>query len=1050
MNAPSQNAWDAPKQAVNTHDTESAGSASASALKSASGLASSKRSNLAAAPEMTFSKPLFRKGLSISTKATVLAGLLGVLPVLAVGVLSYRSADISITERIAQQEIGEADQLSEQLQQFLQERRANITTMADTIRDSRLLEGEVTSTDESDFQDIEDADDVTVAETEVDIIRRELTDLVENYRTYSQVALLDLQGDVVVQSEGSAQAPNQKNFPYFQAVLETGQPVVTDPILSEPNDLNSELVVHVAAPVFTLDSGDIQGIVSAEVPVSFIGSAVLLKAASSEDGHTYRLVDSSGNIFQSLPAARSEDLIGQPIADFLPTFSNVDAEKQITAWIEESPEGSVLGSYAPLRGFATLDWSVVTSVDTNLAFLPQQQLLRTIFIGSAITGVVSVLIGIILANKATQPVKSAAETVEFIGQGKLHARMKVQGRDELAILGFNVNRMAEQIQGLLQTLQQNANQLKVQNNVLSQLARDEGLTQGDAYEAAKAFTEAISTTLEVDRVSIWVYQPEEEQIYCLCSYDRKRQSQSPSQSRSVAAVPNYYALISKNQNLVVNDISRQDVAQELHTNGHLDAGTVSLLEVPIQSSGNYIGSVRCEQLATIREWKPQEQTFVGSVSNLISLALESEVIQEEVSHLLDVVSEVEDGNLTTQAQVSDRSTGLVADTFNRLIERLSDVVRQVVETASQVSQEANQQRSQAALVATNAEQQAQEINQVMQLAEEVEETAQGSSHLVQLTNQSLVTVQQAVEQGQQAITGLTQGIGILQDGSDRIIQQMKTLGEFVGLADQFVQDQSQIASLTQTLALNASLVAARAAEQRDPRQFAVAAREFNSIATQVSQLAQQTNSSLITLEERSTQIHTVVSAIDADVQGLGGLVQGFTQGVEQTNQVFSEVQGNTAEAVSAGENISRSSTEIVKAAQSVAGVVRDITRIAIQSAESTQRFSQQADRIDSLSSQLFETTQFFQLPVAAIDSDQAIETQASEVHDPTDSSVNSALASILDAHSSAMSADGTDVSALSIDLKDSGDAPPKDNASMDDSLTSKSRDITSGNPFSLM
>jgi hypothetical protein len=60
---------------------------------------------------------------------------------------------------------------------------------------------------------------------------------------------------------------------------------------------------------------------------------------------------------------------------------------------------------------------------------------------------------------------------------------------------------------------------------------------------------------------------------------------------------------------------------------------------------------------------------------------------------------------------------------------------------------------------------------------------------------------------------------VLQKGSAQIVQRMKTLGEFVGLAEQFVQDQSQIASLTQVLAINATLVAARAAEQRDPKQF---------------------------------------------------------------------------------------------------------------------------------------------------------------------------------------------------------------------------------------
>lgn len=952
MTAPSQNTWDAPKPAVDANDS-AAIAASATAARSDS-LTSSARP---APSQKGASEQVPRKGLGLGTKASILAGIFGMLPVLAVGILSYRSADSSITERIAQQEIGEAEQLSDQLQQYLQERRANVLTMADTVRDFGLLE-EVAPSDSEENSEAEARTDVE------ETIVRELTDFVQNYRTYANVAVLSLQGDVIVQSEGSARELNQSEALYFQEVLETRRPVVSEPVLAAEGSSDDRLAIYVAAPI--LDEGALKGVVSAKIPVDFIGSAVLLRTASSGDGTVYRLVDSSGTIIQSLPATADETELGRPITNSLADFAEVNTVNQVTGWIEAGEQGDLLNAYAPMKGFANLDWSIVTSTDTNIAFLPQRQLLETILIGTAITGIVSVLMGIVLAKRATKPVEQAAETVELLGQGKLHARMKVKGRDELAILGFNVNRMAEQIQALLQTLSQNAKQLGKQNDVLAKLARNDGLIQGDAQTAAEAFTEAISATLNIQRVSIWIDQPEEKQFRCLGSYDRGHGAQ---QQLPLMAVSTYFQLVADSQGLALTDIRSEEAIGELIAGNYLAPGTVSLLEVPIQISGVFVGTVRCEHTGELREWQPQEQTFVSSVANLISLALESEVLQEEVSHLLDVVSEVEDGNLIVQAQVSDRTTGLVADTFNRLIERLSGVMQQVVDTTRQVSTKANQQQTEAALVASNAERQAQEVKQVLQLTEQVEEMAQGSAQLVQASNQSLQTVQGSVEQGQQAITNLMRGIGILQEGSDRIIQQMKTLGEFVGLADQFVQDQSQIASLTQTLALNASLVSARAAEQRDPRQFAVAAREFNSIATQVSQLAQQTNNSLTSLEQRSAQIHSVVSAIDADVQGLGSLVKGFTQGVEQSSQVFSNVQVGTVEAVTAGDNISRSSVDIVKAAQSAADVVRDIARIATTSAELTQRSSQQANQMDQLSTQLLQTVEFFQLPERTANAD---------------------------------------------------------------------------------
>ncbi|HEY9604558.1 MAG TPA: methyl-accepting chemotaxis protein, partial [Allocoleopsis sp.] len=188
--------------------------------------------------------------------------------------------------------------------------------------------------------------------------------------------------------------------------------------------------------------------------------------------------------------------------------------------------------------------------------------------------------------------------------------------------------------------------------------------------------------------------------------------------------------------------------------------------------------------------------------------------------------------------------------------------------------------------------------------------------------------------------------------------------EFVGLADQFVQNQNQIAYVTQTLSLNASLVAARASEQRDPKQFAIVAREFGSIADQVSQLAQQTSEGLTALEQQSAQIHTAVSAVDGDVQGLGELVRQFTTGVEQSNQVFDSVQMVTGEAMQAGEAVAHYSQDIVEAAQVSAVLMREIAELANKTAQLTQLSRERSDQIDLLSAQLLQNVQFFQLPSA--------------------------------------------------------------------------------------
>jgi methyl-accepting chemotaxis protein PixJ len=341
---------------------------------------------------------------------------------------------------------------------------------------------------------------------------------------------------------------------------------------------------------------------------------------------------------------------------------------------------------------------------------------------------------------------------------------------------------------------------------------------------------------------------------------------------------------------------------------------------------------------------------------------ENEQLQQDIGKLLDVVCEIESGNLTITAQVNDRATGLVSDTLNRLIEELGRTLRQVSVAADRVDANSKTQKELAATVAQSTSKQSEEVGQMLLLTRNVRQSAQNTMQQLNVTNQSLVTLQSSVTEGQGTISSLDREIDVLQAGSDRIVQEIKTLGEFVGLADRFVQDQGEIVTQTQILALNASLVAARAAEQRDPKQFAGVAREFELIATQVSQLAQQTSEGLASLEQRSSQIHQVVSSVDVDVQKLGGLVNTFTQGVKQASDVFATVQAVTAQVVESGNMVSTASQQIVTAADSTTVAIASISSLSQQISHQSQDAQNLGDRLSILSTDLLENIQIFKLP----------------------------------------------------------------------------------------
>ena len=341
---------------------------------------------------------------------------------------------------------------------------------------------------------------------------------------------------------------------------------------------------------------------------------------------------------------------------------------------------------------------------------------------------------------------------------------------------------------------------------------------------------------------------------------------------------------------------------------------------------------------------------------------ESKALQQDVSILLNAVSAMESGDLTTRVPMSEGVVGLVGDTLNRLTEELSRIIYQAANTAQQVAAGSKNRQRITEMVARDTTEQTHAARSVQSLTKDVRSAAWAAAQQLAETNESLLNLQTTVAESQASIHHLERDSEVLQQGSDRIVQQIKTLGEFVGQTDRFVHDQNEIATQTQILALNASLVAARAAEQKDPEQFAVVAREFESIADRVGKLAQHTSVSLTNLEQRSSQIDLVVSTVDQEIQSMGDLVKEFTREVKEATKAFEVVQVVTQKAVEAGETVGRTSQRILDATDLTAAAMDGIVILSQQISTQAKDAQKAGIHLNQLSYQLLGNIQVFKLP----------------------------------------------------------------------------------------
>jgi methyl-accepting chemotaxis protein PixJ len=361
----------------------------------------------------------------------------------------------------------------------------------------------------------------------------------------------------------------------------------------------------------------------------------------------------------------------------------------------------------------------------------------------------------------------------------------------------------------------------------------------------------------------------------------------------------------------------------------------------------------------------EAQQRVAQQKQIIS---ETAILHTDISHILDVVCSIEEGNLTTQADVNERSTGLISDTLNRSIESLHRIITVVVSSANGVTNRAESLEKLALETTTESQTQTSSIRAIEDSIAEINRLTTNSVSLALSTNDAVELAQAAVENGQQEMNAMADGIASLEQGTEQVVRRVQSLNEFVELAAQFSKEQKRVGALTRVLALNASLLSTRAIKEQDPEQFASLANEFEAIADRVNDLASETNTSLVTLEHRTSQIQTVASGLDRDIADIRELVQKFTGEMSKSRQAFTNIQMVTDQVAVMGQEVNASSEDIVRLVSNTLLAVRSIGIIAETTEDRATITREQVSIMGDLARNLLQMVEFFQLektPVSA-------------------------------------------------------------------------------------
>ncbi|MBD2431206.1 MULTISPECIES: PAS domain S-box protein [Fischerella] len=174
-----------------------------------------------------------------------------------------------------------------------------------------------------------------------------------------------------------------------------------------------------------------------------------------------------------------------------------------------------------------------------------------------------------------------------------------------------------------EALQKRENCLRKQSKTLVQLAKSKTLQQGDLSAALREITEAAAQTVEVDRVSVWLYNSDHSKVECVDLYDTITKRHSCGMSLLKANFPAYFQALEEQRSIAAHDACNDDRTQEL-SEPYLSAfGIASVLNAPIWLGGRLVGVVCHEHIGRIRQWTLEEENFAGSIADFVTLAIEA-------------------------------------------------------------------------------------------------------------------------------------------------------------------------------------------------------------------------------------------------------------------------------------------------------------------------------------------------------------------------------------------------------------------------------------------
>lgn len=161
------------------------------------------------------------------------------------------------------------------------------------------------------------------------------------------------------------------------------------------------------------------------------------------------------------------------------------------------------------------------------------------------------------------------------------------------------------------------------NKILTKLIKHPCFTNSDFTGLVEVITEELSAVLDVSRVSVWSLDKLEKSIICLNLWNTDKQEHSNGTVLKAEDFPSYFNVLVSDRVLVFDDVYNDSHTKEFVEKYFPEYGITSMLDAPFHFSGEIAGVICLEHVGPKRIWKVEEQAFIISIADLLSIVYES-------------------------------------------------------------------------------------------------------------------------------------------------------------------------------------------------------------------------------------------------------------------------------------------------------------------------------------------------------------------------------------------------------------------------------------------